>query len=72
MKVRYGSYRANDEDMTGREVEMTEAEARPLLISNIVVKVETASVEPSRNAMLERVKPRRLKNGAKAKNRSRR
>ena len=69
MKVRYGNYRIKGEDMTGKEVEMTEDEARPLIMSNIVV--ETASVEPSENTMLERAKPRR-RNGVKTKNRSHR
>lgn len=63
MKYRYGSYRANGEDMTGKEMEMTEDEARPLVISNIVVPVvETASVEPSENVMVKRAKPRRVNN----------
>jgi len=49
--------------MTGKEMEMTEDEARPLVISNIVVPVvETASVEPSENVMVKRAKPRRVNN----------
>ena len=59
MKVRYGNFRVKGEDMTGKEVEMTEDEARPLIASNIVTQIETTSVEPPENAMLKRAKPRR-------------
>ena len=65
MRVKYGNFRVKGEDMTGKEVEMTEDKARPLIASNIVV--ETTSVEPSENAMLKRAKPRR-RNVIKAKN----
>lgn len=65
MKVRYGNYRINGENMTGKEVEMTEDEARPLMASNIAVEVATA--EPPENAMLKRPN-RRRKYGIKAKN----
>ena len=67
MKVRYGDYRIKGENMMGKEVEMTEDEAMPLVMSNIVVPIETTSVEPLENAMLKRAKPRR-RNGIKAKN----
>lgn len=67
MKVRYGNYRVDGKDMTGKEVEMTEDEARPLIMSNIVI--ETAHIEPTENAMLKRAKPRR-RNGVKTKDRT--
>lgn len=59
MKVRYGNYRIKGVNMAGKEVEMTEDEARPLIMSNIVV--ETASVEPPENAMIKRAKPRKTR-----------
>ena len=59
MKVKYGDYRIKGENMMGKEVEMTEDEAMPLVMSNIVVPIETTSIEPSENAMLKRAKPRR-------------
>ena len=67
MKYVYGNYRVKGVNMTGKEVEMTEDEARPLILSNIITPViETASIEPTENAMRERAKPRR-RNGNKAR-----
>lgn len=67
MKVRYLNFRKNGTDMTGKEVEMDDDEARVLINSNIVVPVErqpemeTASIEPPENAMVKRVKKDAIK-----------
>jgi len=60
MKVIYGNFSIKGENMMGREVEMTEDEARPLIASNIVREIETTSIEPSENAMVKRAKPRKI------------
>jgi len=75
MKVRYQAFRTRGIDMTGKVVEMEEAEAAPLIRSNIVVpveveaEIETAAIAPPENAM--RPPPRR-KHVTKGQHRSNR
>jgi len=71
MRVMYKAFRTGGVDMTGKVVEMDEAEAAALIRSNIVepVETETAAVEAPENAM--RPPPRR-KHVTKAQHRSNR
>ena len=69
MRVKYKAWRANGEDMTGRIVDMDDAQAKTLIKANIVeevapeIEVETAMIRPPENAMLK------LKKVSKAKRR---
>jgi len=59
MRVKYKAWRANGEDMTGRIVEMNDAQAKTLIKANIVesvvpeIEVETEAIRPPENAMLK-------------------
>lgn len=75
IRVKYQAFRKEGVDLTGKIVDMDEAEAAPLIRSNIVVPVEveveaeTAAVAPPENAM--RPPPRR-KHVAKSQRRANR
>jgi len=63
MKVRYGNYRKDGVDMTGKVVEMNDYEAVVLIASSIVLpvgddEIETTSLEMPENAMLKLKKRR--------------
>ncbi|HUT68665.1 MAG TPA: hypothetical protein VMW86_08995 [Dehalococcoidales bacterium] len=59
MRVKYKAWRAGGEDMTGRIVDMDDAEAETLIRCNIVeavpveVEVETATITPPENTMVK-------------------
>ena len=59
MKIKYKAWRAGGVDMTGRIVDMDDAEAMTLIKANIVeavepeIEVETTTVEPAENAMMK-------------------
>ena len=67
MRVKYKAWRANGEDMTGRIVEMDDAEAKTLIKANIVeaveseIEVETEAIQPPENAMLKLKKKEKAK-----------
>jgi len=69
MRVKYKAWRERGMDMTGKIVEMDDAQAKILIRSNIVeevapeIEVETAMIRPPENAMLK------LKKVSKAKRR---
>ncbi len=75
MRVIYKSFRKGGVDMTGKIVEMDDAAAAPLILSNIVQPVgpepviETAAIVPPEKAV--RPQPRR-KHVTKAQHRSNR